>query len=134
MPGAIPSLRGLEGSPMPNYELLAFDAPLALAQAAAEAWLTQIERAVLGLDRRYLVALSGGRIAADFFRAVVENAKRRGVSFAGVHFFWADERCVPPQDRESNFGLAQQLLLQPLGISQAQIHRIRGEIQPGNAA
>src|SRR6185369_924383 len=146
MRGAIRSLRELDGDrersdprigltvPMPNYELLTFDAPLALAEAAAEAWLTKIESANPGPDQRHLVALSGGRIAADFFRALAENAKRRGVLFAGVHFFWADERCVPSRDRESNFGIAQQLLIQPLAIPQAQVHRIRGEIPPVDAA
>src|SRR5882724_518771 len=116
---------------MPNYELLTFDAPLALADAAAEAWLSKIESAGRGPQ---LVALSGGRIAGDFFRAVAENAKRRSVSFANVHFFWADERCVPPQDPESNYGLAEKWLFQPLHVSATQVHRIRGELPPQEAA
>ncbi len=114
---------------MPNYELLTFDTPLALAQAAAGAWLSKIE----GTGRQHqthLAALSGGRIAGDFFRAAAENAKRRGVSFADVHFFWADERCVPPDDPESNYGLAEKWLLQPLQLPATQIHRIRGELPP----
>jgi len=118
---------------MPNYELLTFDAPLALAQAVAGAWLTKIE----SLGRQHpphLVALSGGRIAGDFFRTVAENAKRRGVSISGVHFFWGDERCVPPHDPESNYGLAEKWLLQPLQIPATQIHRIRGELPPEEAA
>ena len=54
------------------------------------------------------MALSGGRIARELFTAV--TAQARPVSFAGVHFFWADERCVPPDNAESNYALAAQLL------------------------
>lgn len=51
-----------------------------------------------------------------------------------VHFFWADERCVPPQDPESNFALADSWLFQPLRVAAASIHRIRGEAPPAQAA
>ena len=63
-----------------------------------------------------------------------ELAKTRNVSFTGVHFFWADERCVPPNDPESNFAAADKDFFQPLGISPGNIHRIRGEDTPAEAA
>ncbi|HVV02442.1 MAG TPA: 6-phosphogluconolactonase, partial [Verrucomicrobiae bacterium] len=47
---------------------------------------------------------------------------------------WADERCVGPESSESNFRLAQENLFQPLQIASAQIHRIRGELPPPEAA
>jgi len=50
-----------------------------------------------------------------------------------VHFYWADERCVPPDDPESNFKLADELLFRPLKIPNAQIHRIHGEDSPATA-
>lgn len=50
-----------------------------------------------------------------------------------THFFWADERCVPPDDVESNFKLANELLFTPLRIAPAQIHRLRGELPPEEA-
>ena len=80
------------------------------------------------------VALSGGRIAQQFFSAAVQSARRRKTSFAGVDFFWADERCVPADDPESNFGLARKLVLEPLHIASPQIHRIQGELPPEEAA
>jgi len=116
-----------------KYDLLSFDSPAALAEAAAAAWLTEIQTSNLD-DRRYCVALSGGRISKPFFNAIVEDAKRRSISLAGVHFFWADERCVPPSDPESNFYAAKQWLFTPLQIPDNQIHRVRGEIQPVDAA
>jgi len=51
-----------------------------------------------------------------------------------LHFFWADERCVPPTDAESNFKTAEELLFRPLGIAADHIHRIRGEESPARAA
>jgi 6-phosphogluconolactonase len=113
----------------PNFELLSFASADALARAAAGAWLDEIETANRA-GKPHCVALSGGRIAQKFFTATVALAQARAVSFARVHFFWADERCVPPTDPESNFKLANELLLLPLKIAPGKIHRVRGEIPP----
>jgi 6-phosphogluconolactonase len=80
------------------------------------------------------VALSGGRIAGRFFSAVAELASQERISLNAWHFFWGDERCVPPSDPESNFAMAKTLLLAPLQIPEKQIHRIRSEDPPTNAA
>ncbi|MBI5801408.1 MAG: 6-phosphogluconolactonase [Verrucomicrobia bacterium] len=80
------------------------------------------------------VALSGGRIAQDFFRAVARLAKGGGQSLAHVHFFWADERCVPPYHAESNYRSAAELLFTPLGLPTQNLHRILGEAEPEFAA
>jgi len=114
---------------MQKYDLQKFGGPDELASAAAAAWLVEIE-AANHFGKRHSVALSGGRITQKFFAATVEQAKIRKVSFALVHFFWADERCVPPTDPESNFKLANELLFQPLNISAENIHRLRGEGSP----
>ena len=111
------------------FEYLFFADPGELARAAANAWLDEIERANRA-GKTHCVALSGGRIALDFFTAAVEQARRRSVSFDRVHFFWADERCVPPSDPESNFKLANELLLAPLQIPEDRVHRLRGEEAP----
>ena len=117
---------------MANYELISFAGPDELARAAASAWLDEIATANRA-GKPYGVALSGGRITQKFFASVVEQNQSRKTSFANVHFFWADERCVPPTDAESNFKLADELLFQPLKISPVQIHRLRGEL-PSAAA
>jgi 6-phosphogluconolactonase len=111
---------------MKNFDLISFATADELAQAVASAWLDEIEAANRA-GKTHCVALSGGRIARKFFAAVAEKARTRQVSFGHVHFFWADERCVPPDDPESNFHLAKELLFGPLKIGDAQIHRIHGE-------
>jgi 6-phosphogluconolactonase len=117
---------------MANYELLSFANADELARAAAGAWLDEIE-AANRVGKTFCVALSGGRIAQKFFAATVTQARARAVSFEHVHFFWADERCVPPTDPDSNFKMANELLLVPLKISADKIHRLRGEDSPSAA-
>ena len=115
-----------------NFDLTAFATPDELALAVANAWLDEIESANRA-GKQHTVALSGGRITQKFFPATVAQARVRAVDFSRVHFFWADERCVPPTDPDSNFKLAMELLLEPLKISAAQIHRLRGEAAPDEA-
>jgi len=116
-----------------KYELAVFPNAENLAQAAAGDWLKEIEQAPTG-GAPYCVALSGGRIARQFFSLTASQAKIRGMTLEHVHFFWGDERCVPPDDPESNVGMARELLFAPLGIPARQIHRIRGEAPPAVAA
>ncbi len=118
---------------MKPFELISFPNSAALAQAAAVAWLESVE-ACNQKQRPQFVALSGGRIAKDFFAATTEQAGRRKTSLSNVHFLWGDERCVPPTHAESNFAPADQLLFQPLRIAPDHIHRIRGEDAPTSAA
>ena len=112
---------------MANFELIPFATADELARAAAGAWLDEIESAGRA-GRSHCAALSGGHIARTFFAATTEQAGRRRTSFGCVHFFWADERCVPPTDPESNFKMANDLLFEPLKIPENQIHRLRGEV------
>lgn len=118
---------------MGSFDLHRFTNAEPLAQAAATEWLDQIS-ALKSKQSLVSVALSGGRIARDFLAAVAHQVSGRRLSFAAVHFFWGDERCVPPGDPESNFRLANELLFRPLDIAAAQIHRIPCELPPESAA
>ena len=124
---------------MKKFELISLATADELAARVASAWLDEIEQ-----DRRagqrHCVALSGGRITRKFFTSVVEQARVRKIGDGGapslpgnVHFFWADERCLPPDDPESNFRMSNELLFTPLGIPESRIHRIRGEDSPFTA-
>jgi len=112
------------------YQLLAFANDTALAKAAAGQWLQQLalHKEKGPSQRQYNTALSGGRIVRLFFEEIVrQNSAMPPGLFQNVHFFWADERCVPPSDPESNYAIARQLLFEPLKIPPGQIHRLRGE-------
>ncbi|HTG44683.1 MAG TPA: 6-phosphogluconolactonase [Verrucomicrobiae bacterium] len=91
---------------------------------------------MIGLLRRradlsipFGLALSGGRIAGTFYRALTAAAQGKPDDFESVHFFWADERCVPAFDPENNYLIARPSLFEPLKIPEENIHRIRGEIK-----
>jgi 6-phosphogluconolactonase len=116
-----------------NIEVMSYANATELAQAAADLWLKDVDMATSG-PAPYCVALSGGRIARVFCSAAAELAKSRGTKLASVHFFWGDERCVPPEDPESNYALARQALFEPLNIPAGQIHRVQGEADPATAS
>jgi len=118
---------------MAQPDLTQFQNAEALALAVASAWLDGIARANQAVGA-FCVALSGGRIAGLLFPEFCRQAQAQSASLSQVHFFWADERCVPPGEVESNYRVARQLLFDPLGIAEDCIHRIRGELEPEAAA
>ncbi|HXF10620.1 MAG TPA: 6-phosphogluconolactonase, partial [Desulfuromonadaceae bacterium] len=118
---------------MKNFELIPCADPDEMASLAVDAWLAMIAAANRD-GRPHRVALSGGRIAQKLFAVAAGEAAARKISFAGVDFFWADERCVPASSPDSNFKTAQEFLFEPLKIGEGRVHRIRGEESPARAA
>ena len=98
--------------------------PAALAEFAANEFAELLRQAPS--EALFGVALSGGRIAKPFYQSIVQHT--RGNPYLDrVHFFWADERCVPPADPESSFAIPRDHLFAPLNTPSANIHRIIGE-------
>ena len=120
-------------TPAGQFELLRFPNAGALAISAATRWLDTLLARPVGRSPA-CIGLPGGRIIRNVFSNFSIFAKPHGGRFDKVHFFWGDERCVPPDHAESNFALANEFLLQPLGIAKNQIHRIPAEEGPENAA
>jgi 6-phosphogluconolactonase len=85
---------------------------------------------VLRSKPRATFAISGGNTPALLFTRL---AKAK-FDWSRVHFFWVDERCVPPTDDQSNFKLANNDLLIPAVVPHANIHRVLGELTPDEAA
>lgn len=115
------------------FELISFPDAESLAKEAARRFLEKI-KSHAPRKEKFIVALSGGRITKTFFQNIVEQAKETNEDFTGVSFFWADERCVPPDHPESNYRLARSLLLDPLGIAEEKVFRVKGELPPPQAA
>jgi 6-phosphogluconolactonase len=114
---------------MKNFEVKHFTGPDELARAAARDWL-ELRR---GSSPAQSVAFSGGRIARNFFSSVTELSRTMGVPLRDIDFFWADERCVPPDHPDSNYLLARENLFDPLSIAPEKIHRLKGELPPAAA-
>jgi|1186.fasta_scaffold25950_3 6-phosphogluconolactonase len=76
------------------------------------------------------IVLTGGSTPGKAY----ERAAALEPDWSKVELWWGDERCVPPDDERSNFRLAQGTLLDRLGEQPDAVHRIRGELEPADAA
>ncbi|CAN5418564.1 6-phosphogluconolactonase [soil metagenome] len=102
-----------------------------LAEDAAAFILREARRA-LAERGEFRIALSGGKtprpVYAEFGRIA------RDIPWEQVRFTFGDERCVPPDDAESNYRMARETLFEPLAIPEKSVLRMRGEIEPALAA
>lgn len=75
------------------------------------------------------IALSGGETAQLLFK-IWEQEYREKLDWNLLRFYWVDERCVAPDNAQSNYKYAEELLFNPLNIPLDHIHRIFGEQEP----
>ena len=99
------------------------------AKACARNILAVLEETMAG-EGEASMAVSGGSTPKLMF----EELARAPFSWARVHLFFVDERCVPPSDPQSNFRLAEQSFLVPSHFPRRNVHRIQGELRPQAAA
>jgi len=78
------------------------------------------------------IALSGGHTPELLFKKIAARLPSPDAlpDLSKVHFFWGDERCVPPHHPDSNYRMANLYLLRALHINESNVHRIRGERKP----
>jgi 6-phosphogluconolactonase len=113
-----------------TYETLDIaESPQAAATACA-AWVLQELRAVLAIQHVARIAVSGGSSPKLMFGTFAKTP----FDWSRVHVYWVDERCVPPDDPQSNYKLAKETWLAPSGVPAENIHRIAGELPPAEAA
>lgn len=104
-----------------------------LMRAAAEQFAGNAARATAARGR-FSVALSGGSTPADLYALLATDAFAGRVDWSRVQVYWGDERCVAPDHPQSNYRMAEQRLLSRVPLPPANVHRIRGEIDPKRAA
>ena len=104
-----------------------------LAEAAADRFIEAVENAV-GERGRCFIALAGGSTPRDLYSRLAARGGELGRGWENVHLLWGDERAVPPESADSNYRMAKEALLDHLPIPAANLHRIRGESDPGKAA
>lgn len=75
----------------------------------------------------FCVALSGGNTPRRFYKLLGSREFRTQIDWGKVHLFWGDERAVPPEAPESNYGLARRELLVHIPIPPANVHRMEAE-------
>ncbi len=107
-------------------EILIAPAVDEVADSAATLFAGLAEQS-LARHGRFLVALSGGSSPLPLYGLLAVKAD---IPWRCTHVFWGDERCVPPEHPDSNFGAARRALLSKVPVPNAQVHRIRGEEEP----
>jgi 6-phosphogluconolactonase len=104
-----------------------------LSRAAAAIFLEESKLAVQR-HRRFDVVLCGGRTPQRTHEILARPPFQQQVPWAQTHVFWGDERCVPPDDPRSNEKWAREELLNHVPIPPEQIHPIRCQKSPRDAA
>ena len=86
----------------------------------------------LGERNEFRIALSGGNTPVPVYTRLA--AIGHDLPWELTRITFGDERCVPPDDRQSNFRMARETLLAPAAVPEKSILRMRGEIDPQTAA
>lgn len=115
-----------------NRIIKTFPTPNALSDLLALELANQIRNAKRS-STAFTIALSGGSTPKLLFSTLGDNYAG-SVDWGKVHFFWVDERCVPPGDPESNYGMTSKALLSKIDIPEGNIHRMKGEEDPYSEA
>jgi 6-phosphogluconolactonase len=106
-----------------------------MALASAELFAKKVEQAVAtrGIAR---IAISGGSTPQATFKLLADPSRPflATMPWDKLQLFWVDERCVSPDDPESNYGVCRDLLLTKVPIPGANVFRMEGELDPQEAA
>jgi len=83
---------------------------------------------------RFTIALSGGSTPRRLYEVLASPPYSKETAWDQWQVFWSDERCVPPGHQDSNYRMARAELLGHVPIPDANVHRMRGEDDPHEAA
>ena len=104
-----------------------------LLEALAQIFISVSEKARRA-NSLSAIALPGGHTPRALFEYLALPQISQKISWEYVQFFWGDERCVPPDHPDSNYGMAQKYLINHINMPAAHIHRIHGENDPHSEA
>jgi len=110
---------------LPDLEAISHEAASLFVNASRDSIVTR---------KKFAVAISGGSTPRRLYTLLGSSPYCDQVDWHKVHFFWADERCVPKEDEASNFKVAFDRLLSKVPVPDGNIHRIKGGEDPEKAA
>src|SRR6202035_2618702 len=107
----------------------------AVTQRTAQ-YFTDGIRAAAAARGKARIAISGGHTPKNAFALLAEPSAqyREQIPWENLELYWVDERCVPPDHPDSNYRMTREALLDKVPLSENQIFRIRGELEPEGAA
>ena len=110
-----------------------FPTPQAVAEAAASK-IVELCRQALEHQDTFSLCLAGGSTPKATYELLATEARRKDIEWARVEIFFGDERTVGPDHPDSNFGMAKKALLDHVPIPGDNINRMKGELDPEEAA
>jgi len=114
---------------MNKREIVVFSSADLLAEWLVKFVMDEMKKST---SANYSIALSGGSTPAKIFRYIASE-KASEIDWEKVQLFWGDERCVPPDDEQSNYNMTRVNLLDHITIPEKNVFRVMGEYQPGKA-
>lgn len=102
--------------------------PEDLSHAAATHFVAKSHETI-SKNERFTVALSGGSTPKRLYELLADPAEafRDRIAWEKIHFFWSDERHVPPDHPESNYRMTYEALLSRVPLAKDNVHRVAGE-------
>ena len=110
-----------------------FPTPAALVASMADAIVTAARRAATAGDL-FSLFLSGGSTPKALHELLASDDYRKQIDWRNVELFFGDERCVPPTSELSNYKMALDTLISKVPIPPDNVYRMKGEIDPQEAA
>ena len=118
---------------MTTPEIKVLPTPEDVAREAVKR-LVHLGEQAIALSNRFSLVLSGGSTPRLLYEMLAREPFAPRLDWAKVEVFFADERCVPPDHPDSNYRLARETLLSRVPIPGDNVYRIRGEVEPAEAA
>lgn len=112
---------------MEKYKLIVAPSSLAMAEFLSGIIIGGMNE--LSSGSYYNIAVSGGTTPAGIFR-YLSDANNGNINWKNIKLFWVDERCVPPDDQESNYRMVKENLIENISMPGKNIFRIQGEAEP----
>ena len=107
--------------------------PRAAAESVVEAVVKAADEAI-ALTGRFTLCLAGGATPKAAYELLAGERYREAVEWDKVHVFFGDERTVGPEHADSNYRMAREALLSHVPVPEGQVHRMKGEGDPHQAA
>ena len=120
-------------TPRATADVVVVEGSEELAQITAESFCVAANAAITARGT-FTVALAGGSTPKAAYALLASSPYSGLLAWECVRFFFGDERCVPPDDADSNYHTARETLFSPLDIPETNIFRMRGEDAPALAA
>ncbi len=114
-------------------DLRIFPTPGDLAEGLADAFVENADGAIAE-HGAFFVALAGGTTPKNAYELLAREPRRSQVDWNHVFVYFGDERCVPPDDGESNYKMARDAFITAVNLPEDHVNRMHGEEDPLQAA